>query len=45
MNGDIMRRDAAQSIIEVCQMGLGPETLRSRLLTQLRRAVPADAVW
>ena len=25
MNGDIMRRDAAQSIIEVCQMGLDPE--------------------
>jgi DNA-binding CsgD family transcriptional regulator len=45
MNGDIMRRDAAQSIIEVCQTGLDPETLRSKLLPHLRRAVPADAVW
>jgi DNA-binding CsgD family transcriptional regulator len=45
MHGDIMRRDAAQSIIEVCQMGLDPDTLRSRLLPLLKRAVPADAVW
>jgi DNA-binding CsgD family transcriptional regulator len=45
MNGDIMRRDATQSIIEVCQMGLDPETLRSKLLPLVRRAVPADAVW
>jgi DNA-binding CsgD family transcriptional regulator len=45
MHGDIMRRDATQSIIEVCQMGLDPETLRSRLLPLLKRAVPADAVW
>ncbi|MGA8634550.1 MAG: hypothetical protein WB805_06810, partial [Candidatus Dormiibacterota bacterium] len=45
MNGDIMRRDAAQSILELCQMGLGPEALRARLLPLLKRAVPADAIW
>ena len=45
MSGDIMRRDATQSIIEVCQMGLDPEALRSKLLPLLRRAVPADGVW
>ena len=45
MTGDIMRRDATQSIIEVCQLGLDPEALRTRLLPLLRRAVPADAVW
>ncbi len=31
MTGDIMRRDAAQSIIELCQLGLDPETLRAHL--------------
>ena len=45
MNGDVMRRDATQSIIEVCQTGLHPEALRRRLLPLLRRAVPADAIW
>src|SRR5579863_2004743 len=45
MNGDIMRRDAAQSILEVCQLGLGPEALRARLLPLLKRAVPADGIW
>lgn len=45
MTGDITRRDAAQSIIELCRMGLDPDTLRDRLLPRLRRAVPADALW
>jgi DNA-binding CsgD family transcriptional regulator len=45
MNGDVMRRDAAQSILEVCQMGLGAEALRARLLPLLKRAVPADGIW
>jgi hypothetical protein len=45
VTGDITRRDAAQSIIELCRMGLDPETLRDRLLPRLRRAVPADALW
>jgi DNA-binding CsgD family transcriptional regulator len=45
VNGDIMRRDAAQSIIEVCQLGLGPDALRARLLPLLKRAVPADGIW
>jgi DNA-binding CsgD family transcriptional regulator len=45
MNGDIMRRDAMQSIIEVCQTGLDPEALRGQLLPLLKRAVPADAIW
>lgn len=45
MSGDIRRRDAAQSIIELCRMGLCPETLRTRLLPRLRRAVPVDGVW
>lgn len=45
MTGDIMRRDAAQSIIELCRLGLDAETLRSRLLPRLRRAVPVDGLW
>src|SRR5665213_1026870 len=45
MTGDIMRRDAAQSIIELCQLGLDPETLRAQLLPRLRRVVPADGLW
>jgi DNA-binding CsgD family transcriptional regulator len=45
MTGDTMRRDAAQSIIELCRAGLDPETLRERLLPRLRRAVPADGLW
>jgi DNA-binding CsgD family transcriptional regulator len=45
MTGDIMRRDAAQSIIELCQMGLDADTLRARLLPRLRRAVPVDGLW
>src|SRR5579863_4640440 len=45
MNGDIMRRDAAQSITELCQMGLAPDLLRTRLLPLIRRAVPADGIW
>ena len=45
MHGDLMRRDAAHSIIEVCQQGLDPDTLRLRLLPLLKRAVPWDAVW
>ena len=45
MNGDIVRRDAAQSIIEACQTGLGPDALRARLLPLLKRAVPADGIW
>jgi DNA-binding CsgD family transcriptional regulator len=45
MTGDIMRRDAAQSIIELCGLGLDPDTLRSRLLPRVRRAVPADGLW
>jgi DNA-binding CsgD family transcriptional regulator len=45
MNGDIVRRDAAQSIIEACQTGLGPDALRARVLPLLKRAVPADGIW
>jgi DNA-binding CsgD family transcriptional regulator len=45
MTGETMRRDAAQSIIELCPSGLDPETLRQRLLPRLRRAVPADGLW
>jgi DNA-binding CsgD family transcriptional regulator len=45
MTGDTLRRDAAQSIIELCRAGLDPETLRERLLPRLRRAVPADGLW
>jgi DNA-binding CsgD family transcriptional regulator len=45
MAGDVMRRDAAQSIIELCRLGLDPETLRARLLPRLRRAVPVDGLW
>lgn len=45
MAGDVMRRDAAQSIIELCRLGLDSDTLRARLLPQLRRAVPFDGVW
>jgi DNA-binding CsgD family transcriptional regulator len=45
MTGDITRRDAAQSIIELSRMGLDPDTLRDRVLPRLRRAVPADALW
>jgi DNA-binding CsgD family transcriptional regulator len=45
MTGDIMRRDVAQSIIELCQLGLDPETLRAHVLPRLRRAVPADGLW
>jgi hypothetical protein len=45
MTGDIMRRDAAQSIIELCQLGLDPATLRAHVLPRLRRAVPADGLW
>jgi DNA-binding CsgD family transcriptional regulator len=45
MTGDIKRRDAAQSIIELCRMGLDPDTLRDRLLPRLRRTVPADGLW
>jgi DNA-binding CsgD family transcriptional regulator len=45
MTGDIVRRDAAQSIIELCGLGLDPGALRSRLLPRLRRAVPVDGLW
>jgi hypothetical protein len=45
MTGDIMRRDAAQSIIELCRLGLDSETLRSRILPRLHRAVPMDGLW
>jgi hypothetical protein len=45
MTGDITRRDAAQSIMELCRLGLDAETLRSRLLPRLRRAVPVDGLW
>ena len=45
MTGDTMRRDAVQSIVELCELGLDPETLRARLLPKLRRAVPADGLW
>jgi DNA-binding CsgD family transcriptional regulator len=45
MTGDIRRREASQSIIELCRLGLDPEALRSRLLPRLRRAVPAEALW
>lgn len=45
MTGDLTRRDAAQSIIELCRLGLDTEALRSRLLPRLRRAVPADGLW
>jgi DNA-binding CsgD family transcriptional regulator len=45
MTGDTMRRDAAQSIIELCRSGLDPDGLRERLLPRLRRAVPADGLW
>jgi DNA-binding CsgD family transcriptional regulator len=45
VSGDTMRRDAAQSIIEACGLGLDPEALRTRVLPRLRSAVPADALW
>ena len=45
VTGDIMRRDAEQSIIELCRSGLDPESLRAGLLPRLRRAVPADGLW
>jgi DNA-binding CsgD family transcriptional regulator len=45
MHGDMMRRDAAHSIIEVCRQGLDPDTLRKRILPLLKRAVPSDGVW
>ncbi len=45
VTGDIMRRDAELSIIELCRSGLDPESLRARLLPRLRRAVPADGLW
>ena len=45
MTVDVMRRDAEQSIIELCRSGLDPDTLRVRLLPRLRRAVRADALW
>jgi DNA-binding CsgD family transcriptional regulator len=40
-----MRRDAEQSIIELCRSGLDPERLRAGLLPRLRRAVHADGLW
>ncbi|MEO8898980.1 MAG: helix-turn-helix domain-containing protein [Candidatus Dormibacter sp.] len=45
MTGNLMRKDAAQSIIELCRLGLDPATFRARLLPRLRRAVPVDALW
>lgn len=45
MTGDMTRRDAARSIVELCRLGLDPDTLRARLIPKLRRAVPVDALW
>jgi DNA-binding CsgD family transcriptional regulator len=45
MTGDVMRRHAAQSIIELCRLGLDPDALRERVLSGVRRAIPFDGLW